>query len=222
MGQPIEIVAQTVMDSWYQNYRAASDFFTLADFVYHTGATIAGAYQQEYQRQYAENKLEKKEELVSFDPSWLNEQVLKVENKNGELIATLTEPIMSFLYDRCTAGIQFVFATKPRPEFELERLSLEEMWQAAYIPFSNRVYFVPQRDKITIVKKGNCNVAELRVLFIPAISNTMFIPDGLIDYAITNTVQRMKAFKEGIVVKKSLDGQQNIAFQTEMNPYANK
>lgn len=222
MGQPIEIVAQSVMDSYFQDFRAASSFFTLPDFVYHTGATIAGAYQQEYQRQYAENRQEQKEELVSFDPSWLNEQVLKVESKNGELIATLAEPIMSFLYDRCTAGIQFVFATKPRPEFELERLSLEEKWQAAYIPFSNRVYFVPQRDKIMLVKKGNCNVAEIRVLFIPAISNTLIVPDGLIEYAITNTVQRMKAYKDGVVVKKSLDGQQNMAFQTEMNPNANK
>lgn len=217
MGQPINIVAQTCMDWFYQNYKQSSDYFTLEDFITYCANTVANIYQQDFDRQRAEIRQEKKDGLVSFDPSWLNEQILKVDYKDGEWVAKLDQPIASFLTDSQTAGLQFVLVTKPGPETELERLPLGERWQLALAPFVNKIFFTPYKDRIVFTKKGNCNVNYVRVFFVPAIGPTMEVPDGIVDMVVTNTAVKMKQIKDGTIVKKTQDGQQNTTLQTEMN-----
>lgn len=218
MGQPINIVAQDAMDDFYQNYRSDSDFFTLDDFISRCGQVAADVYQKEWQRQYAEIRQERKPELVSYDPTWLNEQVLKVEEKDSVRFAKLQQPIMSFLYDQQSCGIQYVFRTKPGPEIELERQSLAEGWQLKYTPFSDKIYFTPQSDRITFSTNGNCNVVNIKVLYVPAIGANMIIADGITNIVISEVVRSMREEKQGTIVKKSIDGNPNTVLQTEMNP----
>jgi hypothetical protein len=215
MGQPVNLVAQYSMDAYYQQYRAASEFFDLEDFVFHIGATVADAFQQEYRTQYAELKQEKSDSVVAFDPSWLNEQILNVENKDGELVAILTNPVLNFAYDQSTVGIQNVFSVKPNPGVELERSTVNETWQYKYLPKTDRIFFRPERDKIKFFKNGNGNVNKIRVLYVPAIGENMEIPDGLVDYSIKTTVIKIRSLGDKNIVKKSLDGNQNKLIETE-------
>lgn len=222
MGKHITIVAQYAQDSWYQNYKSNSEFFGIEDFVFHVGATVADAFQQEYRAQYAELRQQKSDSVVIFDPSWLNEQILPVENKDGELSATLKFSILNFAYDQQTVGVQSVFSTKPNPGRELERSSVNETWMYPYLPVTDRIFYRVDRDKIKVFKGGLCNVNEIRVLYVPAIGEDMIVPDGLVDYAITNTVIKMKQLKDGVLVKKSLDGNVNKIPETEIDKLALK
>lgn len=218
MGQPIDIVAQYSMDAFYQGFRAAnSDFFTLEDFIYHVGATLTDAYNEEYKQQYGLMRAEKKDDIVSFDPTWLNEQQLKVERKDGLIFAKLEEPFMNFTYDQSSVGIQSVFSLKPNPWVELERTSINQQWQLQYTPQTNRIFFIPLKDQIRIIQKGDCTVSEVLIYYVPAISAKMEVPDGLVRYAIDTTVVRMKGLKEGVLVKKSMDGNENSLPATEID-----
>jgi hypothetical protein len=218
MGQPIDIVAQYAMDAFYQNFRAAnSDFFTLPDFIYHVGATLADAYNEEYKQQYSLIRAERRDDLVAFDPSWLNEQRLKVERKDGQIFAKLDEQFMNFTYDQSSVGLQSVFSSKPTPGIELERTSLNQKWQLTLMPNTNRIFFVPLKNEIQIIQKGDCNTTEIQIYYAPAISDKMVVPDGLVRYAIDTTVIRMKELKTGILVKKSMDGNPNSVPATEID-----
>jgi hypothetical protein len=57
---------------------------------------------------------------------------------------------------------------------------------------------------------------------VPAISDDMMVPDALVDLAVVQTVARMKQIAEGVVVKKTLDGNDNKVLQTEINSAALK
>lgn len=222
MGQPINLVAQIAMDDFYGNYKSGTDFFTLNDFIDRCSFVIADVFQKSWEAQYVIMRSEKKDELVTFDPTWLNEQVLEVKSVDNEKMALLQKPVMSFLSDKCSAGIQFVLSVKPNAGIELERISLAEMWQLKLTPYIDKVFFTPQRDKITFAEMGNGRVNKVRVLYVPKVGIDMEVPDGLIDYTVTNVVAKMKGFKEGQVIKKSIDGNQNEVLQTEMNKMALK
>lgn len=216
MSQPIAIVAQYAMDEFYQNYRSGSDFFTLKDFIFNCQAQIAAAFQQGFETERAKLRQEKQDAVVSFSHDWLNEQVLKVEHKSHETFAELTQHPMSFVYDKQDTGIQEVFPVDPRG-VELERSNLTEIWQYKYLPATNRIFWRVDRGKLKFFNKGICSIDRVRVLYVPSVSEAMDVPDGIIDLAVTNTVAKMKQLAQGVVIKKSLDGNDNKTLETEID-----
>lgn len=209
------------MDEFYQNYRAGTDFFELQDFVFHCGTTVAGAYQQGYDLKYAEMRQDRQEEIVSFSHDWLLDQVLQVEHKEGETFVCLKQRPMSFPYDKQDTGIQEVFSLDPRGTI-MERSNITEIWQQHYYPGTSRIFWWVDQAKIKFFNKGGCNVNSVRILYVPEISDNMLVPDALVDYTVTTTVSKMKQIAEGVVQKKSLDGNDNKVMQTEIDTSALK
>lgn len=221
MAESIQIVGSRTMDMFFQSYRSQNDFFDLPDFVYYCGTTIADIFQKEYKAKYAELRAFKSDDVVGFPADWLLEQNLKVENKDGILSAVLQEPIMSFSYDNQVVGVQDVLPLKPH-DVELERSTIAEKWQLKYVPTISRVFWYVQGNRILFVQKGLCSVKEVTVLFIPAISDSMLVPDGIVKQVIDQTVATMKTIAQGNVVKSSLDGNQNEILQLEANTLPSK
>jgi hypothetical protein len=222
MGQPINLVAQAAMDDFYGNYKSETDFYTLDDFIDRCSSVLADVFQKSWEAQYNEMRSEKREELVTFDPTWLNEQILEVKNINGEYTTEFVKPVMSFLSDRCSAGVQFVFSLMPNPGLELERISLAEKWQLKLSPHVNKGFFTPLRNSIVFTTIGDVRVSKVRVLYIPKAGKDMDVPDGLIDYTRTTVVAKLKGILKDNVIKKSIDGNQNEVMQTEINKMALK
>jgi hypothetical protein len=216
MAQKIAIVAQYAMDQYYQNYRGNTDFFELSDFVFHCGAAIAEAYLQQYEMRRQEMRQEAKEEIVSFSHDWLSEQILKVEKQQRETVAVLKQMPLSFPYDKQDTGIQDVFCLDP-PGTDLERSNITEVWQQAYYPFTNRIFWWVDQGKIKFYNKGICNVNQIRVLYVPTISDDMLVPDGVIELAVVNTIAKLKQLAQGVVIKKSLDQNDNKTIETEID-----
>lgn len=216
MAKLITIVGQYAMDEFYQNYRGGTDFFELKDFIFHCGTSIAAAYMQGYDAKYAELRQEGAEEVVSFSHDWLLEQELQVQKKNHETFVTLQQRPMSFPFDKQDSGVQDVFSLEPYGT-DLERSNQTEVWQQKYYPPTNRIFWWVDRNKIKFYNKGGCNLLSVRILYVPEISDNMLVADGVVDYAVTATVSKMKQIAAGVVVKKSLDQNDNKIIQTEID-----
>jgi hypothetical protein len=208
------------MDVFYGNFRSNSEFFTNEDFIFHVGAAVADLYRQEYLQKYGELRQEKSDSMVELDPTWLNEQELEVEIKDGRFFAPIKQPFMNFPYDAQSTGIQSVFSVTPNYGKELQRVSLNQLWQLQYIPATNEIFFAPEKKKLNIFKYGTANTQKVKMFYVPAIGDDMEIPDGLVELAMSNTVSKMKGLLQGNVVKKSIDGSQNKTMETEINPNA--
>jgi hypothetical protein len=212
MATPINIVAQYVMDSYYQDFKQESEFFDLPDFVFHSGATVADYYRQDYEKQRAEIRQEKSDEIVTFTDDVLVPVTLQVKNNASEKLP----PILSFAYDRQNSGVQEVIVTNPDGVI-VDRTNIAQIWQMRYLPKTNRIFWYLDRGVIKFYNVGDCNVNAIDVLYVPGISPTMMVPDSLIDWTVNNTVQKMKAIKQGVVVKQSINNNMNPTLETEMD-----
>lgn len=216
MAEQLPIVAQRAMDQFFQSYKSSSQFFDIDDFVFYTGASIAEIYRQEAQAKYAELRALKQEEVVSFPADWLLEQRLKIGRKDNETYAELSEPVMSFSWDNQVIGVQDILPVKPIDAI-FERTTQDAAWQSRHVPFTSRVFWYVKRNRIVFQNKGGCNISEVSVLYIPAINNSMLVPEAIVDMAITQTVMKMRQEGQGVIVKKSTDGNQNMVMEGEIN-----
>lgn len=223
MAVPLKYIGQAAMDSYLQNYRTGSDFFTLYDFTLRAATTITDIYQKYYDQQYAMLRADRQQEVVAFPSEMLLDQVLEVEKVDEEYIAKLQFPFMGFMGDNNTCGVQEIIPIKPAT-VELERSSISEPWQYKLLPFTGRIFWRAQREAIKFFKKGFCNISIVKVLYVPAIMDVhgtllddALIPDGLVDQAIVQTVAKMKGIAQGTVVKELNDGQSNKILENEAN-----
>lgn len=212
MATPINIVSQFAMDSFYQDYKSDSEFFDLPDFVFHTGSTLGDYYRNEFSQKYGEIRQEKSDEIVTFTDDVLIPVTLNVKNNVSDPLP----PIMSFAYDRQNTGLQEVLVTKPDGVI-IDRTNIAQIWMLRYLPVTNRIFWYLDRGVIKFYNIGINNVQTIDALYVPGVGPTMMVPDSLIDWCVNNTVQKMKAIKQGTVVKKSIDGQTNSLPETEIN-----
>jgi hypothetical protein len=222
MPDKLPIVAQRVMDLYYQSYKSSSQFFDLDDFVFYTGSTIADIFQQEARVKYAELRALKEESVVCFPADWLLQQTLKVQRKNNEIYVDLELPVMGFSYDNQVIGIQDILPVKPK-DATFERTTLAAAWQIKLAPYVNRTFWYAVKDRVIFQNKALCNIVEVNVLYVPAIGSDMLVPDGIIKMAVDQTVATMRQLGQSVVEKKGIDGQgQNKTIETEMNKLALK
>lgn len=216
MAEKLPIVAQRTMDQFFQSYKSSSQFFDLEDFIFYTGATVADIYRQEALTKYTELRALKQEEVVSFPADWLLEQRLKIVRKDNETYVELIEPVMSFSWDNQVIGVQDILPIKPIDAI-FERTTQDAAWQNRHLPFTSRIFWYVKRNRIIFQNKGGCNISEVSALYIPAINDSMLVPEAIVDMAITQTVSKMKQISQGTVVKKSTDGNQNMVMEGEIN-----
>lgn len=226
MATPLNIVASYAQDAFLQNYRVPTDFFDITDWVFHTAAAAAKFYQDLYEKEYARMRVDGQgSEVAAFSNDFLSDQFLKIEKKDGEIFATLTQQVFSFTYDQSNVGVQNVFVNVPRPSYELERSDIDEDWQFQYLPISNKIFWQLDGNLIRIKTTGACNVQEIRVIYVPEINSNnpeTQLPDGIVRDVITMAVSTMKELAKGVIVKKELDQNENKSLQTESNLSAAK
>lgn len=214
MPEKLKIVAQYAMDEFVGSYADSTTFFTVKDFIFHTGATLSALYLAEYKEQYKELRAEKSESVVTFAADWLLEQEIEMKREDDEWVGTLKERPMSFPFDKQVVGIQSV-TSRGR---ELTRSNATETWMYQYLPFSGEIYWRLTVDKMRAFTNGECNLNKLKILYVPAINNPeSYVPDGVIRQAIDYTVGTMKKLLENVIVKSTADGNTNAILQTEIN-----
>lgn len=221
MAIPIKDVAASAMDAYYKDFATDNDFFKLDDFITRCAYTLANIYQQQYLMLYAEQRADRNDGLVTFDPLWLNVQDLTVKRKDGDgFFAEYTKPVMAFAYGNSSPGVQQAIAISPNEGMVLERATLAELQQFKYVPYVNRVFFIPMKTGLKIIQKGNCTVSKLNLYYVPEAGEDMDVPDVLAAQVVDETVDRMLG--RPVIVKKTADGNPNMVMETEMNKNALK
>ena len=223
MPVPIDIASSHAMDLYFKNYRSPSDFFTEDDFLVHTAGIVGNLYMEGYKKDYAELRQERKDEVVSFDPAILNDELLDVERKDGELFSKLKHGVMSFPFDEQGIGLQDVRAIKPLNGVKFERTTSGAHWQLEYVPNCNIIFFYLERDKVRFVNKSSVNLQQVKILYVPSIHDPAFlVPDSIFSFVVTTAAATIKEIVKGTVVKSAIDGNSNALVQTEINPLALK
>jgi hypothetical protein len=216
MSKQLNFIGQQALDLFYQNYKSDVDFFDVDDATSYAGNAVASIYQKLFDLKRAEIRAEKKDEIVTFDVGVLSQQILNVIKSGNSYKAAFTSPIMSFFTDSNTSGIQEVIVTSP-VGVEVERTSISQLWQQKFMPATNVIFWYSDSISINFIVKGNCNVNTVVVYYVPAVNDTMLVPDGIVEDAIKETLQLMMAAKNGVVIKKSIDGNQNKIMETEID-----
>jgi hypothetical protein len=216
MSKQLNFIGQQALDLFYQNYKSDVDFFDVDDATSYAGNAVASIYQKLFDLKRAEIRAEKKDEIVTFDVGVLSQQILNVIKSGNSYKAAFTSPIMSFFTDSNTSGIQEVIVTSP-VGVEVERTSISQLWQQKFTPSTNVIFWYSDSININFIVKGNCNVNTVVVYYVPAVNETMLVPDGIVEDAIKETLQLMMAAKNGVVIKKSIDGNQNKIMETEID-----
>jgi hypothetical protein len=218
MGQKIAYIAQLCSDDFYQQYADGTSFFNLNDFILRASNVAADYYRQQWKLMYDEIRQERRDEVVGFEPSVLSEQTIELKKEGTEWIGDIEKPAMSLPYDKQTSGISNVFDVKTGKE--LERSNVNETWQYQYQPYTNRLFYRIDRNKIKIFTKGAANVQEVRVLYVPSITigdGEAELPDGMVNYVVMTTVSQMLQLSQGKIVKTSIDGNPNKIMESEIN-----
>lgn len=219
MAAPIDMAGQTAMDLYYKQYKSPSDFFDLADFITHTAGVVGNLYMEGYKKQYAELRQDQKDEVVAFDPTILNESILKVEkDEHGDWCSKLEHGVMSFPYDEQGIGVQDVIPIRPLKGVKMERTTLAAHWQLEHVPNCNIVFWYLQRDKVKFLNKSSVQLHEVQIWYVPSIYDPAFlVPDSIFEFVVTTSAATIKEIVKGTTVKQSVDGNANQIPQTEIN-----
>lgn len=218
MGQKIAIIAQLCQDDYEQNYANGTSFFQLSDYIIRAGNVAADFYRNMWMQMYQELRQEKRDEVVGFEPSVLSEQFVKLKKEGTEWIGDIEKPAMSLPYDKQSSGFSNVFDVKGGTE--LERSNVNETWQYKYQPYTNRLFYRIDRNKVKVFTKGAANIQEVRILYVPSVNigdGEAELPDGIVNYVIMTTVSQMLQLSQGKIVKTSLDGNPNKIMESEIN-----
>lgn len=223
MAIQLQYIGQSAMDGYFQTYRDNSGFWTLEDFILRAATIIADFYQKSYDAQWQVNRQEKTDEVISFSSEILSEVDLVVEKEKGEQFVTVPIPVMAFLHDKQSTGIQELLPINPH-DAQLERSNITELWQLKLNPLTNRIFWYKRGDKIFFYKKGVCNINEVKLLYVPSVMDAegniqvdALIADGVAEMAINMTILKMKQEKDGVVVKKLNDLNENKILENESN-----
>ena len=214
MPQPINIVAQQAMDGYYQDFKSDGEFFTLQDFIYRSGGVVADFYRQQFSQQYAELRQEKREEIISLSPDILIGTDVEVKNDKADFNMSL----MSFPYDSQSTGVQDVI--DPDGCFEcpqFERTTMATRWMLAHMPVNDRIFWYIDRQQIKFYNRSSKKLTKATILHLPGIGGSMLVPDSILDWVVSNTVEKMKAQKQGVVIKEAIDNNPNSVTETEIN-----
>lgn len=211
------LVAQEIMDLYYQQYKTNSDFFDKSDFVYFTGIGYADLVQAEYDKQYAMIRSEDAGQgLVSFDQSWVQTTYLKPKKDEEGYYADLPAAVMSFMTDRYNIGIQNVFEIARGQLVEIIRSTVDSAWQDQYLPIGCAGFFYLEMGRR--IRLVNVQANKLKVNYVPSSEDpALDIPDTKAGPIIQYVLNLMFAAKDKRVVARVNNKNEQKTQQTEVD-----
>jgi len=208
----IKTVADRVMNLYFQDYANGAEFFVLDDFVYYVGAAYAELLAQEFDKARAEYP----ENSVAFSSDWLISETLKLDNDDDNgFFLQLSNPVMSFPYDKRNSGIQNIFPSKTKLAGEYIRSTVSEIWMNELLPNTNKVYWALIGDKILLSSNLRQPPEFSKVLYVPGISAMLNIPDARVNMVTKSTIMMMREASRNHVIKETNDQNLNPIPQTE-------
>jgi hypothetical protein len=214
------VVAQNLMDLWYQEDPSGEQFFEIYHFKYMVAIAYAQLLQEEYNQSYQRNLSEEGMGVPSLSSDWyISEEIRVVASDDiAPFKAELKTRPFSFAYDRQNSGIKDIIPISGKCR-DFIRIGLEARWQLHHIPDEDVVYWFPiQKD--VFFEKLFCGTKAIRILYIPSLDgleDKSQIPDVYQGQIIAGALQLMRMAKDGVVIDTTNDNNANATLQTEIN-----
>lgn len=224
MPLALKYVATQAMDNFYQTYKSDENFFTLQDFIQYCGNAISDFYSGMWKEKYGELKADRKDEIVTFDTGVLTYADIKIPantKTNASLTIDMPGGVMVFPYDQNNCGLQSVFFKKDECEdFDNRaiRTTIFQKSQIKNIGIVDRLfYYLDSGNKIGLINRRMLPVSDIRVYYVPAITDDMPVPESIAYRIIAATIQLIKESGKGVVVSRENGNNPNKILETEID-----
>ncbi len=213
----LKILAQDTLDLFEGDYQGNTSFFDLEQVERLCFDAFAAQLQEDYDKEYAIMRQGKQMDMVRFDKGWLQVQTCAVQKDGDRAYVKLKVPVMSFLMDHQSVGIQDIIPMKHKGTCnDFIRTSVDELWQIKQVPSSSTAYWYLLEDEIEIVK-STCLPEALKIIYLPAMQEGIIgLPEGKAEIISRRVVERLKGEKD-MLIDKTNDLNKNIIPQTEIN-----
>lgn len=222
----LNVVAQNIMDLYYQTYKSEEHFFELYHFKYMASIAYSSFLQLEYEKSYALNKQETGTGFATLNAAWFINEHVKIEKSDeiAEYVACLPVLPFQFKYDQQHHGIKAILPLNGKCK-EFIKWSMEQRYKLELLPPSPEVYWFPLGEKVYFDHLF-CGMSQAIIIYIPSASclnDNAVIPDPMEADVVTATLNLMFQAKAGTpVIDVTSDGNPNASLQTEINNLFNK
>lgn len=220
----IDVLAQLVMDLYYQTYAKDGDFFTLDDFINYSSIVFYELLQEDF-----DNSIIKAIKITGLPTPMLSDEwyVLKnfkVEKENDQYFISIKN-IFSFKNDVTYSGIKDIY---PKDNIgdccsQFAKIKASECNTLKFLPKSdNTIYYFPLGDKVYL-KKVNGRIDEVTIAYIPTLdesveSGDIIVPNSLQSELVKRTYNLMLSGKNATpIIDKTNNQNPNKLPQTEID-----
>lgn len=172
--------AQAAMDTFYNQYRTATDFWDNSFFERECVMVRNDMLNTEFVTS-KKGDIDDQQEISSSLIEYFDADVTKVEGTD-EYEAKIPVPIFVFQYDRFQYGLQYISPNKISCG-ELRRIRRAEAWAACKSPIKNVVYWWVDSNKVKFINVQAGCLKKVTMALIPSLDAAnicdSIIPDGI-------------------------------------------
>lgn len=218
----LDVVAQQIMDLYYQEYKSTEDFFELMHFQYMASIVYSDLLQKEYEKSYKLNLAETGIGEASLNPAWFITEhltIIRTDDGVADFVGELKCPVFQFTFDKSNCGIKDLMGLNGKCK-DFIRMNSDERYKIALLPPSPEVYWFPLGEKKIYFANVYCGVSKALVLYIPEanyLNDSAIIPSGIEAQLVRAVLDIMFAARNGKVIDVTEDSNPNSALQTEIN-----
>ena len=212
------IEAQSVMDSYFQDYAPGDSFFRIEDFASWLGKAY-GKFADEVSKEIYKNSLQETGiGAITFSQDWWAKKEYDVKKAGTELVVTTDFKTIGFTYDNQNSQIQELMPSGNSGNCGTYiRTSLTDLWILKGMSKSNTVYWYPDGNEIKFKVNSNCLPKKVAVYYIPAPDDENFkLPSSKAFEIATLAFNFMNEARKGnSIIDATNDRNKNVAQQTE-------
>jgi len=222
----LQIIASLVMDAYYQSYAKESDFLQQEDFEQYTSIFFQQVLQEDFdktRREMLQMRLFELNDSPILSDAWYKLKEVEVKKDKDRFYAVMPTTF-SFNRDTTFSGLKAVYPINDIGDVcgKFAKIKIDQFEGLKYLPKSDRtIYYFPLGDNIDF-KNVSCGLKKVNIAYIPTLDESeegeINIPDGLVAEIVVRTYNFLALAKNGAVIDKTNNQNQNKIIQTEIDP----
>lgn len=223
----LKILASLVQDAYYGQYAKESDFFKIEDFEAYCAPFFYKVLQEDFEKTRKEMiilGLIMAHEEPQLNVSWFKIKEFDVVKEGGQYVVNIPS-MFSFSKDMSFSGINGVYPVGDEGDCcgQFAKITANQCQSLRFLPKSDKtIYWYPLGNKI-LFKKVECGLKKVNVGYIPSLDdecddeNEVVVPDSYVSEIMTLTYNFMVSARNGAVIDKTNNQNQNKLIQTEID-----
>jgi len=218
MNERLKIIAQEVMDAYFQDFAPADGFFRIEDFASWLGKAYGKIADDVAKEIYKLSVAESGNGQIIFSNDWWAFVEKPVTHKDGEFYIDVDFKHLGFTYDSQNSGIQELVPAGSEGNCGLfMRTTITDLWVTTNVAKNNIVWWYEAAGKIKFKCSGDCNPKKVTIYYIPTADDDNFkMPTSkAFDIATLAYNFMITSKKENPFVDDTNNANKNVSPQTE-------